>query len=169
MTQSSGTDFKCEEEGFYPHPSDCKKYFWCLEAPGLGIVAHHFSCPSGLLFSKLSHKYLNSKFTTFSLARARRQGCWFVWLREKCLLHNKIGNNHEHHHNNRGTYNRESFVQQSKLDLQSAQPHHAENHDRLHSRRNRHLGPRAGRPESHKGADWADQESGRHWGARETN
>lgn len=50
--QSSGTDFKCEEEGFFPHPSDCKKYFWCLEAPGLGIVAHHFSCPSGLLFNK---------------------------------------------------------------------------------------------------------------------
>lgn len=50
--QSSGTDFKCEEEGFFSHPSDCKKYFWCLEAPGLGLVAHHFSCPSGLLFNK---------------------------------------------------------------------------------------------------------------------
>jgi chitinase len=23
-----------------------------LEAPGLGLVAHHFSCPSGLLFNK---------------------------------------------------------------------------------------------------------------------
>ncbi|KAG5679148.1 hypothetical protein PVAND_008739 [Polypedilum vanderplanki] len=51
-TPTSGSDFKCEEEGFYPHPSDCAKYFWCLEAPGLGIVAHHFSCPSGLLFNK---------------------------------------------------------------------------------------------------------------------
>lgn len=50
--QSSGSDFKCEEEGFFPHPSDCTKYFWCLEAPGLGVVAHHFSCPSGLVFNK---------------------------------------------------------------------------------------------------------------------
>ncbi|CAG9799340.1 unnamed protein product [Chironomus riparius] len=51
-TPSSGSDFKCEDEGFYSHPSDCTKYFWCLEAPGLGIVAHHFSCPSGLVFNK---------------------------------------------------------------------------------------------------------------------
>jgi len=50
--QSTGSDFKCEDEGFFSHPSDCTKYFWCLEAPGLGIVAHHFSCPSGLVFNK---------------------------------------------------------------------------------------------------------------------
>lgn len=47
-----GSDFKCEDEGFYAHPRDCKKYFWCLEAAGLGIVAHQFTCPSGLYFNK---------------------------------------------------------------------------------------------------------------------
>lgn len=47
-----GSDFKCEDEGFYAHPRDCKKYFWCLEAAGLGIVPHQFTCPSGLYFNK---------------------------------------------------------------------------------------------------------------------
>lgn len=48
------SDFKCEEEGFYPHPRDCKKYFWCLDSgpSNLGIVAHAFTCPSGLYFNK---------------------------------------------------------------------------------------------------------------------
>lgn len=50
--QDPGSDFKCEDEGFYAHPRDCKKYFWCLEAAGLGIVAHQFTCPSGLYFNK---------------------------------------------------------------------------------------------------------------------
>ena len=54
FVQDPGSDFKCEEEGFYPHPRDCKKYFWCLEAAGLGIVAHQFTCPSGLHFNKLA-------------------------------------------------------------------------------------------------------------------
>lgn len=51
-----GGDFKCEEEGFYPHPRDCKKYFWCLDSgpSNLGIVAHQFTCPSGLVFNKLT-------------------------------------------------------------------------------------------------------------------
>lgn len=45
-------DFKCEDEGFFPHPRDCKKYFWCLDSgpSGLGVVAHQFTCPSGILF-----------------------------------------------------------------------------------------------------------------------
>lgn len=54
VTPDPGSDFKCEEEGFFPHPRDCKKYFWCLEAAGLGIVAHQFTCPSGLFFNKLA-------------------------------------------------------------------------------------------------------------------
>lgn len=33
---------------------ECKKYFWCLDAPGLGLVAHHFTCPAGLFFNKNS-------------------------------------------------------------------------------------------------------------------
>lgn len=44
------SDFKCEDEGFFPHPRDCKKYFWCLSSgpSELGIVAHQFTCPSGI-------------------------------------------------------------------------------------------------------------------------
>lgn len=45
-------DFECKDDGFFPHPRECKKYFWCLEAPGLGLVAHHFTCPAGLFFNK---------------------------------------------------------------------------------------------------------------------
>ena len=42
-----GADFECTEEGFYPNPKDCKKYFWCLESGAAGIVSHIFTCPSG--------------------------------------------------------------------------------------------------------------------------
>ncbi|KAG8037375.1 hypothetical protein G9C98_005585 [Cotesia typhae] len=53
-TPDPGSDFKCEDEGFFSHPRDCKKYFWCLDSGpgGLGIVAHQFTCPSGLVFNK---------------------------------------------------------------------------------------------------------------------
>ncbi|KZC14844.1 Acidic mammalian chitinase [Dufourea novaeangliae] len=53
-TPDPGTDFKCEDEGFFSHPRDCKKYFWCLDSGpgGLGVVAHQFTCPSGLVFNK---------------------------------------------------------------------------------------------------------------------
>ncbi|XP_029171888.1 mucin-5AC-like [Nylanderia fulva] len=53
-TPDPGSDFKCEDEGFFPHPRDCKKYFWCLDSgpSGLGVVAHQFTCPSGLVFNK---------------------------------------------------------------------------------------------------------------------
>ncbi|CAD0201142.1 unnamed protein product [Chrysodeixis includens] len=53
-TPDPGSDFKCTDEGFYPHPRDCKKYFWCLDSgpSNLGIVAHQFTCPSGLYFNK---------------------------------------------------------------------------------------------------------------------
>ncbi|XP_008205183.1 mucin-5AC isoform X3 [Nasonia vitripennis] len=55
-TPDPGSDFKCEDEGFFPHPRDCKKYFWCLDSgpSGLGIVANQFTCPSGLVFNKLA-------------------------------------------------------------------------------------------------------------------
>lgn len=55
-TPDPGADFKCEEEGFYPHPRDCKKYFWCLDSgpSNLGLVPHQFTCPSGLVFNKLT-------------------------------------------------------------------------------------------------------------------
>ncbi|KAJ8676113.1 hypothetical protein QAD02_011899 [Eretmocerus hayati] len=55
-TPDPGGDFKCEDEGFFPHPRDCKKYFWCLDSgpSGLGIVANQFTCPSGLVFNKLA-------------------------------------------------------------------------------------------------------------------
>ncbi|XP_019757751.2 serine-rich adhesin for platelets [Dendroctonus ponderosae] len=52
-TPDMGGAFKCEDEGFFPHPKDCKKYFWCLGGPGdTGIVAHQFTCPAGLHFNK---------------------------------------------------------------------------------------------------------------------
>lgn len=50
-TPDPGTDFKCKDEGFFQHPRDCKKYFWCLDSPNLGLVAHQFTCPSGLYFN----------------------------------------------------------------------------------------------------------------------
>ncbi|XP_058444493.1 mucin-2-like [Malaya genurostris] len=53
-TPDPGADFKCTDEGFFQHPRDCKKYFWCLDAPALGLVAHQFTCPSGLVFNKLA-------------------------------------------------------------------------------------------------------------------
>lgn len=55
-TPDPGADFKCVEEGFFPHPRDCKKYFWCLDSgpSNLGIVSHQFTCPSGLVFNKLT-------------------------------------------------------------------------------------------------------------------
>ena len=37
--------FKCRAEGFFPHATSCKKYFWCLDTPNQGMVAHTFSCP----------------------------------------------------------------------------------------------------------------------------
>ncbi|KAL4113271.1 hypothetical protein QTP88_016929 [Uroleucon formosanum] len=55
-TPDTGTDFTCKDEGFFPHPRECKKYFWCLDSgpSNLGIVAHQFTCPSGLVFNKIS-------------------------------------------------------------------------------------------------------------------
>ncbi|XP_027843401.2 LOW QUALITY PROTEIN: mucin-5AC [Aphis gossypii] len=55
-TPDTGTDFTCKDEGFFPHPRECKKYFWCLDSgpSNLGIVAHQFTCPSGLVFNKVS-------------------------------------------------------------------------------------------------------------------
>lgn len=52
----AGSGFKCEEEGFFANPNDCKKYYWCLDSgpSQLGIVAHHFSCPGGLIFNSLT-------------------------------------------------------------------------------------------------------------------
>lgn len=48
-----GSGFKCESEGFFANPNDCKKYYWCLDSgpSQLGIVPHHFTCPGGLIFN----------------------------------------------------------------------------------------------------------------------
>lgn len=48
-----GGGYKCESEGFFANPKDCKKYYWCLDSgPSmLGIVANHFTCPGGLIFN----------------------------------------------------------------------------------------------------------------------
>lgn len=52
----AGSGFKCEDEGFFANPMDCKKYYWCLDSgpSQLGIVAHHFTCPGGLVFNQQS-------------------------------------------------------------------------------------------------------------------
>ncbi|KAK7075715.1 Cht6p, partial [Halocaridina rubra] len=54
-TPSPVSSFTCKREGFYPNPDNCHKYYWCLDsgASGLGIVAHAFTCPSGLVFNKI--------------------------------------------------------------------------------------------------------------------
>ena len=44
----------CRAEGFFPHPSSCKKYYWCLDTPNQGMVAHTFSCPQGLFFNQIT-------------------------------------------------------------------------------------------------------------------
>merc|ERR1712032_976226 len=36
------------------HPSSCKKYYWCLDTPNQGMVAHTFSCPQGLFFNQIT-------------------------------------------------------------------------------------------------------------------
>merc|ERR550539_1306714 len=53
-TPRSGPAFKCRSEGFFPHPSSCKKYYWCLDTPNQGMVAHTFSCPQGLFFNEIT-------------------------------------------------------------------------------------------------------------------
>uniref|UniRef100_T1JDU4 chitinase n=1 Tax=Strigamia maritima TaxID=126957 RepID=T1JDU4_STRMM len=53
-TPDPGPAFECKDSGFYQNPIDCKKYFWCLDSgpANLGLVAHAFTCPSGLFFNK---------------------------------------------------------------------------------------------------------------------
>merc|ERR1719412_3545633 len=53
-TPSSGPAFKCRAEGFFPHATSCKKYYWCLDTPNQGMVAHTFSCPRGLYFNQIT-------------------------------------------------------------------------------------------------------------------
>ncbi len=53
-TPKSEPEFACKAEGFFPHKTNCKKYYWCLEAAGLGMVAHTFTCPTGLFFNTLT-------------------------------------------------------------------------------------------------------------------
>jgi len=53
-TPEPSAAFACKDEGFFPNPKDCKKYFWCLDSgpANLGLVAHAFTCPSGLVFNQ---------------------------------------------------------------------------------------------------------------------
>jgi len=53
-TPPSEVVFECRNEGFFPDPATCKKYFWCLDTPSQGMVAHTFSCPQGLYFNTLT-------------------------------------------------------------------------------------------------------------------
>jgi len=53
-TPPSEVVFECRNEGFFPDPATCKKYFWCLDTPSQGMVAHTFSCPQGLYFNQIT-------------------------------------------------------------------------------------------------------------------
>merc|ERR1712154_275320 len=53
-TPSSAPAFECKDEGFFPHSSSCKKYFWCLEVPGQGMIAHTFTCPTGVYVNSIT-------------------------------------------------------------------------------------------------------------------
>jgi len=53
-TPASKVVFECRNEGFFADPATCKKYFWCLDTPSQGMVAHTFSCPQGLYFNTLT-------------------------------------------------------------------------------------------------------------------
>merc|ERR1719367_1122872 len=53
-TPRSGPAFVCRADGFFPHPTSCKKYYWCLDTPNQGMVAHTFSCPQGLFFNQIT-------------------------------------------------------------------------------------------------------------------
>ncbi|KAF2346331.1 Chitin binding domain [Trinorchestia longiramus] len=50
-TPSPTPSFICKREGFHPNPENCHQYYWCLGSSG-DMVAHTFTCPSGLVFSK---------------------------------------------------------------------------------------------------------------------
>ncbi|CAG0889212.1 unnamed protein product [Darwinula stevensoni] len=52
--RANAADFSCKDEGFFTHPKECTKYFWCLDTPALGLVSHLFTCPSGLYFNSIS-------------------------------------------------------------------------------------------------------------------
>ncbi|XP_066255919.1 uncharacterized protein [Euwallacea similis] len=72
-TPDMGGAFKCEDEGFFPHPKDCKKYYWCLSGAGdSGIVAHQFTCPAGLFFNKAADScdYSQNVFCNKKLQKA---------------------------------------------------------------------------------------------------
>lgn len=71
-TPDPGADFKCEDEGFFAHPRDCKKYFWCLDSgpSNLGIVANQFTCPSGLFFNQATDSCDYTRNVVCTLAKA---------------------------------------------------------------------------------------------------
>ncbi|KAI0211221.1 hypothetical protein LSAT2_003960 [Lamellibrachia satsuma] len=45
-TASSETEFVCQLDGYYPDPTDCRRFLWCS-----GGVKHKFACPDGLVFN----------------------------------------------------------------------------------------------------------------------
>ncbi|PRD36140.1 UNVERIFIED_CONTAM: hypothetical protein NCL1_09529 [Trichonephila clavipes] len=53
-TSTTGTDdFECEDEGFFKHPTDCKKYYECKRDEETGeLVKIDCECPEGLVFDE---------------------------------------------------------------------------------------------------------------------
>ena len=44
-------EFSCQEEGFFPHPTDCSQFYRCYDLFGEGDFQQSlFRCPGGTLF-----------------------------------------------------------------------------------------------------------------------
>ncbi|GIY83676.1 hypothetical protein CDAR_171171 [Caerostris darwini] len=52
-SETDSDDFQCEDEGFFRHPKDCKKYYECKRDEDTGeLVRIDCECPEGLVFDE---------------------------------------------------------------------------------------------------------------------
>lgn len=52
--QKKPTASICQREGFFRYPSDCKKFYRCVDwsHDGLEFTIFHFVCPDGTIFDE---------------------------------------------------------------------------------------------------------------------
>lgn len=48
-TRKPSGQIRCDNEGFYPHPTRCDKFYRCVDN-GNGFNVYHFDCPPGTIF-----------------------------------------------------------------------------------------------------------------------
>lgn len=48
-TRKPNNTILCNHEGFHPHPTQCNKFYRCVDN-GNGFNVYHFNCPSGTIF-----------------------------------------------------------------------------------------------------------------------